>query len=190
MKFFIQNNLTLLLSMLSTFFGEFGAILFSCFSIYNSSKDSSLQNKLITIEKGYFITWLLISLEYYLFISASNHYKPFSVGIKGILSILGWEGTICYLLSALLLCVFNYNFCKNILKYKKHSLLFIKFIRSIMNTMISWLLIIIFMYNNVDNNQVPFLVLMAYITLSIVIAFLYPLLDIYQYTFKEVEKLE
>lgn len=31
---------------------------------------------------------------------------------------------------------------------------------------------------------------MLYITISIVVAFLYPLLDLYQYTFEEVEKHE
>lgn len=69
-------------------------------------------------------------------------------------------------------------------------MLFIKFSKSILTSIVSWLLIIIFVYNNSRNYKIPSLILILYITLNTIASGLYPLLDMYQYTFEELRKKE
>lgn len=196
MKYLIPKNFPLVILVIAIFGGLFVVMAFKTSINYSLSGDSSLENELIIKEKVYLKSWLIVSIFYIIFISIlfilySNGCKLFPSGIKKktILDI-GKGGIIGYLLLGLFFCIDDYKLCKRILKYKKYDLLLIKFLRSIMNAIISWLLIIIFIYNNINNKQVPSIFLMGYIALSIVIAFLYPLLNIYQYTFEEVEKHE
>lgn len=196
MKHLVLNNLPLIFPVIAIVYGLFVVRTLKTSINYSLSGDSSLENELIIKEKVYFKSWLIESILYIIFISIlfilySNGCKLFPNGIKKkTILIWGGLGTIAYLLLSLFYCIDDYKLCKRILKYKKHDLLFIKFVRSIINAIISWLLIIIFIYNNINNKHVPSIILMGYIALSIVIAFLYPLLNIYQYTFEEVEKHE
>ncbi|MBC6360592.1 hypothetical protein [Lactobacillus apis] len=161
---------------------------------YYNSKNHTLERKFVTYERAYFFLWLILSLLYFVVIFWFNNHMPFAYEEKGIFSVrkgffsvILWSGTIFYVASALVLLIANYNFCKNILNYKKYKVLFSKFTRSISTAITSWLIVIAFIYNNSNNKQLPFNFFMFYITLSIVVAFLYPLLDMYEYTIGEVE---
>lgn len=157
---------------------------------YYNSDSHTLENKFVVFEKSYFVVWSLISVLYCIIIFFFNSNNPFEAENNSFLSVLGWNGTIFYVISAFYLCIDNFLFCNDILSYKRYRILFSKFTRSILTAITSWLIIIMFIYNNSANNRIPFLFFMLYITISIVVAFLYPLLDLYQYTFEEVEKHE
>ena len=165
-----------------------------CERVYYNSNNHTLERKFVIYERAYFCLWLILSLLYFVVIFSFNYHMPFAYegkGIfsvrKGFFSVILWSGTIFYVASALVLLIANYNFCKNILYYKKYKVLFSKFTRSISTAITSWLIVIAFIYNNSNNKQLPFSFFIFYITLSIVVAFLYPLLDMYEYTFGEVE---
>jgi len=165
-----------------------------CEIVYYNSKNRTLERKFVIYERAYFFLWLILSLLYFVVIFLFNYRMPFAHEGKGIFSVrkgfssvILWSGTIFYVASALVLLIANYNFCKNILNYKKYKVLFSKFTRSISTAITSWLIVIAFIYNNSNNKQLPFNFFIFYITLSIVVAFLYPLLDMYEYTFGEVE---
>lgn len=157
---------------------------------YYKMNNHTLENKFVVFEKSYFVVWSLISVLYCIIIFLFNSNNPFEAESNSFLSVLGWNGTIFYVLSAFYLCIDNFLFCKDILSYKRYRILFSKFTRSILTAITSWLIVIVFIYNNSANNRIPFHFFMLYITISIVVAFLYPLLDLYQYTFEEVEKHE
>lgn len=157
---------------------------------YYNSDIHTLENKFVVFEKSYFVVWSLISVLYCIIIFFFNSNNPFEAENNSFLSVLGWNGTIFYAISAFYLCIDNFLFCKDILSYKRYRILFSKFTRSILTAITSWLIVIVFIYNNSANNRIPFHFFMLYITISIVVAFLYPLLDLYQYTFEEVEKHE
>ena len=156
--------------------------------IYN--KKISLENVFRILEKGYLKTWIIISIFYLIVGVFFILFTPFEKGIAVFFSVLGWGGTISYLVTAVLLNIADLCFCNRILRCKKNNLLFIKFSKSILTSIVSWLLIIIFVYNNSRNYKIPSLILILYITLNTIASGLYPLLDMYQYTFEELRKKE
>ena len=159
-----------------------------CFKKFYNSNDQSLEGKFIAFEKAYFYVWLIISLLYFIIIFIFNFEVPFVKGKKGVLSIIGWSGTVFYAMSSFYLSIDSYMFCKDILSYKRYSMIFSKFTRSILTAISSWLIITVFIYNSSNNKVIPIKFSIFYIALSIAIAFLYPLIDLYQYTFEELEK--
>lgn len=187
---FFKVNINIIFVMFNCSGLSLYPIKFFCVKKYYDSKKHTLEGKFVIFEKAYFYVWLILSLFYFIVIFQFNFKVSFAEGKKAFLSIMGWSGTIFYIIFSSYLCIDNYRFCKDILRYKKYKIIFSKFTRSIITTLTSWLIILIFMYNNIGNKLIPHNFSIFYITLSLIIAFLYPLLDLYQYTFKEVEKHE
>ena len=155
-----------------------------CIAIKKKRGNISLEYMFNIFEIGYFFTWIILSLIYASF--ALYFEKEFK--LKSFIYVMGWIGTTFYLISAGFLCVANLIFCRKILNNKKISLLLVISIRSIITALMTWFLIIIYIYNNISNKKVPGNILINYITWDTVLSFLYPLLDQYKYTLEEVEK--
>lgn len=187
---FFKVNINIIFAMFNCSGLSLYPIKIFCVRKYYHSKEHTLEGKFVTYEKAYFCVWLILSLFYFIVIFQFNSKVSFVEGKKAFLSIMGWSGTIFYIIFSSYLCIDNYRFCKKILRYKKYKIIFSKFTRSILTTLTSWLIILIFIYNNSGNKLIPNNFSIFYITLSLIVGFLYTLLDLYQYTFEEVEKRE
>lgn len=190
-SYFLLLNLTVSTAMVAYSGALVFTLQFICLRILENDKAKGFtleKKKFIMCEKSYFVMWSALSLLYFVTANIFNSYIPFARGKNGLFSVLEWSGTLFYAATAFYLCIDDFRFCKDILSYKRDKIIFSKFIRSMLTAITSWLIIIVFIYNNINNSQLPFGFFMLYITISIMIASLYPLLDMYQYTFEELEK--